>query len=120
MNDLIVLYTRDELLRIDVDKIVYFEAEGNYTRIVSKNEFRVLIPGGLTKTTDVLSKQMGEHAKMFLRVGKCHIVNTIFIRSINIPNQQMILTDMESFIYKISVSIAALKQVKELIIKGEI
>lgn len=120
MNDTIIFCTRDELLRMEIDRIVYFEAEGNYTRIVTKNNFRVLIPGGLTKTSDELSKQLGEHAKMFLRVGKCHIINTSYIKSINMANQQLILTDLESFAFKLSVSKDALKKVKELIIQGEI
>lgn len=118
MNDLIIFYTRDELLRMEVEKIVYFEAVGNYTRIVSKNDFKVLIPGSLNKTTEELTKQMGERARMFLRVGKCHIVNTAHIRSINMASQQLILTDLESFIFKLQISKEALKQVKELIING--
>ena len=32
--------TRDELNRIDVAKIVYFEADGNYTDIVMVNKLR--------------------------------------------------------------------------------
>ena len=118
MNDLLVVYTRNELLRMEVEKIVYFEANGNYTRVVSKNDFRVLIPGGLTSTADELSKQMGERAKIFIRVGKCHIVNTAYIRSINIFNQQLILTDLEHFMFKLSISKEALRQLKEQIIKG--
>lgn len=119
-DDVIVMYTRDELMRLDVDKIVYFEAEGNYTRIVSKNDFRVLIPGGLTKTEDELTRQLGGRGKMFLRVGKRHIINTRYIKSINIANQSLILTDLDKFAFKISVSKDALRTVKELIIRGEI
>ena len=32
--------SRDELLRIDVSKIVYFESDGNYTYVILTNKMR--------------------------------------------------------------------------------
>ena len=41
--------TRDELNRIDVSKIVYFEADGNYTTVVMVNKLRAAIYMNLSK-----------------------------------------------------------------------
>ena len=35
------LNTRDEFLRMDISKIVYFEADGNYTNIMLANKGHV-------------------------------------------------------------------------------
>lgn len=42
--------SRDELLRIDIAKIVYFEADGNYTNIILSNKLRGIVCLNLTQT----------------------------------------------------------------------
>lgn len=41
-QEFLYLNSRDELLRLDINKIVYFEGEGNYTYIVSANNLKGL------------------------------------------------------------------------------
>ena len=36
----IYLNSRDEFLRVDITKIVYFEADGNYTHIILNNKVK--------------------------------------------------------------------------------
>ena len=50
--------TRDELNRIDVSKIVYFEADGNYTTIVMVNKLRAAIYMNLGEMEKALRKTL--------------------------------------------------------------
>lgn len=42
-TNLIFFNSRDQLLRIDIEKIVYFEADGNYTDIIMVNKLRAAV-----------------------------------------------------------------------------
>ena len=41
MRQLLFFSGRDNLLRLDIEHIVYFEADGNYTTVVTKNKLKV-------------------------------------------------------------------------------
>ena len=43
MDNRIFFNSRDERLRIDISKIVYFEADGNYTDIIVINKLRASV-----------------------------------------------------------------------------
>lgn len=116
----ILFNSRDELLRIEVEKIVYFEADGNYTHMVSRNKMRATLGLSLTKTEQVLSQQLGERARLFMRVGKRFIVNLNNVYSINLAKQYLVLTDQEHFAYQLPISKEALRKMKELIVKTKI
>lgn len=116
----ILFNNRDELLRIEVGKIVYFEADGNYTHIVSRNKMRATLGMSLTKTEQVLTQQLGERAQVFMRVGKRFIVNLNNVYSINLAKQYLILTDQEHFAYQLPISKEALRKMKELIVQTKI
>ena len=49
MEKTILFNSRDELLRMDVSKIVCFDADGNYTHIVSLNKLKATIGASLAK-----------------------------------------------------------------------
>ena len=72
MNEKSYLYlnSRDELYRIDVSKIVYFESDGNYTHIVLSNKQKGFVLMNLSKMQSVLSESLKEKAGMFARIGK--------------------------------------------------
>ena len=82
--NLILFNSREGLLRLEVEKIVYFEANGNYTSVVTKNKLKATLPLGLTRTEQELTAQLGEEAAIFMRVGKRFIVNNSFIYSVNL------------------------------------
>ena len=115
MKNVILFNSRDEMLRMEVEKIVYFEADGNYTHVVAKNKLKATLGASLTKTEQMLTQQMGMEAKMFMRVGKRFIVNLDFVYSVNMAKQCLILSDMEHFAYQLPISKDALRQMKELI-----
>ena len=61
--------SRDELQRIEVSKIVYFEAEGNYTTIVMVNKLRASVCMNLGEMERMLASQLGDEARQFFRMG---------------------------------------------------
>ena len=69
------LNSRDELLRIDIQNIVYFEADGNYTNIISVNKLKGVVCVNLAQMQKLLSERLLEKANIFARVGKKYIVN---------------------------------------------
>lgn len=109
-----ILYfnTRDELLKINLEKVVCFEAESNYIRLFLINGIECLIRMSLGKMESVLSSRTAPDR--FVRIGKRYIVNLSFIFSINVLNQELTLSDQQSFAKTLSISKEALKQLKEV------
>lgn len=116
MKQVLIFNSRDELLRMDVENIVYFEANGNYTIVVSVNKLKACVGLNLSKTEEALNRQLGEQAQRFMRVGKRFIVNLNFVYSINVAKQHLILSDMRNFAFQLPISKDALRMMKELMI----
>ena len=112
--------SRDKLIRLDVQKIVYFEGDGNYTYIVTANRQKVCITMNLSHTEEALASQLGDNAKQFMRIGKRFIVNMNYIYQVDIQRQTLMLSDCEHFLFQMPVSKEALKTVKELVIRTKI
>ena len=70
----IYFQNRDELLRIDLNKVVYFEADANYTNIFTVNQMKAVLGMNLSNTQQVLSHQPQENMPVFMRIGKKYIV----------------------------------------------
>lgn len=111
------LNSRDELLRIDIQNIVYFEADGNYTNIISVNKLKGVVCVNLAQMQKLLSERLLEKANIFARVGKKYIVNLKHVYSINTIRQQIILSDGATFTYQLSIGKDALKELKHLFIE---
>lgn len=112
------LNSRDEFLRIDISKIVYFEADGNYTNIVLANQLKGVVCMNLAHMQQVLSDSLKEKATIFARVGKRHIINHTYVYQINVLRQKLVLSDGKNFTFQLDVSKEALKQLKELYISS--
>lgn len=119
-SHLLYFNSRDKLIRLDIQKIVYFEGDGNYTYIVTANKQKVCISLNLSHTEDALAAQLGDDAKQFMRIGKRFIVNMNYIYQVDIQKQVLMLSDCEHFLFQMPVSKEALKSVKELVIKSKI
>lgn len=112
--------SRDELQRIEVSKIVYFEADGNYTDIVMVNKLRASICMNLGEMERAIAVQIGDDAKMFMRIGKRFIINMRYVYSINVLKQQLVLSDYDHFAFQVSISKDALKKMKELMLVAKV
>lgn len=120
MKQLIFFNSRDNLLRLDTERIAYFEADGNYTTIVTKNKLKVQVGISLSRMESALSEQLREKASVFMRIGKRFIINREYVFNIDCAHQRLVLTDMESFVYSLPVSKDALKKMKDLFILSRV
>lgn len=111
--------SRDELLRIDVSKIVYFESDGNYTYIVLTNKIKCPIAMNLSQTEKALAEKMKDKAQCFARVGKRYIINLNYVFQINVLKQRLVLSDYSTFAFQIEISKEALKKLKELYVESK-
>jgi DNA-binding LytR/AlgR family response regulator len=104
------------LLRIGIDDIVYFEADGNLTNIVTANKLKGTVNMNLGKMEQFLLLNFTQRASTFLRVGKRFIINMSHIYLINVPKQKLVLSDYRTFTFQLPVSKDALRKVKELVL----
>lgn len=115
--DYIYFTYRDELIRIKVTDIAYFEGDGNYTKIVAVNGQYTSICMQIGVMESSLAEQLGDNAFKFIRLGKRYIVNREYIYMINIPKQILTLSDFDHFTTKLNVSRESLKNLKDLMTK---
>lgn len=113
----IIFNSRDQLFRLEITKIVYFEADGNYTKVVMSNKLKAVVTLSLSQVEKALAEQMKEQASAFMRVGKRFIINRKYIYEVSIAKQCLILSDFNLFAYQLPVSKAALKTIKDFLIR---
>lgn len=126
MNDnkeISVLYfnTRDELIRVDLRKVGFFKADRNYTDVYFPNNHRVTLPTNLMSIEKMLDDdRMRGRTIPFVRIGRSVIVNLSHIIHINVPKQELVLSDMTSpCILKVEVNKEALRKLKDLYIANK-
>lgn len=107
---MLLFNTRDELVRVSLRHVVYFEADGNYTQIFFKNGQKVTILYSLAKLEALLDETLRGKKQPFIRIGKRYIINSASVFHINTLRQRLVLTNFDtSNVYTLSVSKEALK-----------
>lgn len=119
MSDYIYFKSRDELLRLDTSAIVFFEAQGNYTRIVLANGYEGFVCMNLGKMQERISGRLQDKAKKFLRVGKSYIINTGYLLQVTPLRQLLVLSDQRTFRYDLSVSKDALRKFMDMVVESK-
>ena len=113
-SDFVYFSSRDELLKIDLRRVLFFEADANYTIIVSSNGLSSMVLMSLGKMEDLLSARSKSEKASFARIGKRYIINLSYIYRINALKQELTLSDQRFFSQTLSISKEALKKLKEL------
>ena len=111
--------SRDELIRLPINSIVYFESDGNYTNVVTINKLRSTIGMNLGDMEKAWASQLGPVSTIFIRIGKRYIVNRNFIYKFNIQKQMLVLSDLMHFAFQLSISKEALKNMKQLLMESK-
>lgn len=112
-----MIKTRDELLRIKIGQILYFEADRNYTKLLLSNGIQFTFAINIGKIEELLEKQVSGSNDMLVRVGKSHIINKTHILQINLPKQKLLLLTQEGKTRELVISKDPLKQLKEALEK---
>lgn len=107
--------TRDEMIKVKLERVAYFEADSNYCDVIFINGAKATLLTSLVNIEQLLTERFKGDNPMFIRIGKRLIVNKQYIFQINIPRQKLILTDYVSpSVLEISISKEALKNLKQL------
>lgn len=113
-----VLYfnTRDELIRVDLRRVGYFKADRNYTDVYFLNGYHATLPINMAALEKMLNiDQMKGCTVPFVRIGRSIIANMSHIVHINLPKQELVLSDLSaSVVLKVCVSKEALRKLKDL------
>ena len=117
MDKYLIIKTRDELLRIRIGQILYFEADRNYTKLLLSSGILFTFAINIGKIEEILSKQVKGCDKILMRVGKSHIINKEHILQINLPKQRLLLLTEEGKPKELIISKDPLKILKDTLEK---
>ncbi len=113
-NKYLYLNFRDEFYRINIDRIAYFEADGNYTNIVLTNKQKGVVGMNLAQMQKLISASLKTEANRFARIGKRFIVNLNYVYHIEVLKQRLTITDGGQAAFSLPISKDALKKLKEM------
>ncbi|MDH6311841.1 DNA-binding LytR/AlgR family response regulator [Parabacteroides sp. PFB2-10] len=113
MERYLIIKTRDELLRIRIGQILYFEADRNYTKLLLTSGIQFTFAINIGKIEEMLERQVEGSKKILMRVGKSHIINKNHILQIHLPKQRLILLSSEGKPRELNISKDPLKALKE-------
>lgn len=117
MNKTLLINSRDELLRVQLNRIVYIESDGNYSNLVLSNTNKHLLGINLLSFQKLLEAQLGSSAEQFIRIGKSLIINREYIYCVNLLKQKLVMT-VPGFehSFTLSASKESLKNLKALMV----
>lgn len=117
----LILNSRDEIMSINLDEVVYFLADGNFTRIVFDNKLILTVGISMAKMEKILAEfiMKSQSQVKMMRAGKSHIINVSKIVQINILKQQVLLSGGTGIMFTVNISRDAAKQLKQIISGGD-
>lgn len=117
----IIFNTRDELIKVDIDKMIYAMAEDNYVHLFFRNGQSVMVTTTLQSLERLILSVIAKNKKgVYTRIGRKYIVNNIYIMQINTLKQQLVLSDMDVIKpITLNVSKEALKVLKSTITENK-
>lgn len=111
--------SRDELFVLDLDKVAYIQASGNYSRIVYIGGMQMMITLGLSKLEGMIKMIVPKDRRSpFVRLGRSLLVNQTYLTHINVLKQRLTLSDNQEHSYVLDVPKVLLKAYKDLIRKS--
>ena len=117
MERCLIIKTREELLRIKIGQILYFEADRNYTKLLLSNGILFTFAINIGKIEELLEKQVSGSKNILMRVGKSHIINKNHILQINLPKQKLLLLTLDGKPRELVISKEPLKVLKDALEK---
>lgn len=107
--------TRDEMIKVKLDRVAYFESDSNYCHVVFINGVKTTLLTSLVNIESLLTENFKDDNPMFIRIGKRYIVSKQYIFQINTQRQKLILSDyIMPTTLELSISKEALKNLKQL------
>lgn len=111
----IIISKGTELVRVPLDCLMYVEADGNYSKIVTKDGRERLVLLQLGQIEDLIADQIDEFEGEILRLGRKYIVNLNYIHVIDITKQVLVVSDCAGCYHKLEASKDALVKLKSYV-----
>ena len=115
-SNYLYLNTRDTFYRMDINKIVLFQAQGNYTIFILANKHKGIVGVNLSRMSAILNERLGDNAARFARIGRHFIINLTLVYKIDLIKKAIIMSDNATFAYQLSVSKEAVRQLRDLFV----
>lgn len=93
MKEFLILRNSRELKHIDSSDIWYISADGDYSYIFLTNGKKVHVTMQLGDVKRAIDRYLPRFHNDFHRVGQSLIINKIYLFSINLTKQQVVLSD---------------------------
>lgn len=119
INNNLTFCTSGELIRVPIEAVVLFSAEGNYSVLSLADGSEYVLTLQLGQIERKLMDFVTSGDNRFIRIGKSLIINRDYISYINPARQKLILSDCRTFKRETTASREALKALKEYIEKEE-
>ncbi len=81
-----------ELFRIDLENVMYFQADDHYTHVYLLSGGHFMIPFGLAKVEQAIEEAVSSD-KYHLRMGRKYIINMRSVFHVNVMKQVVQLSD---------------------------
>lgn len=108
--------TRDDLTAVDVNEIAVAQANGNYTKIVTRHRREIMVTTGISKVAGALNDIKGDKP-LFVRLGRSLIVNHDLLLKIDLQRQTLVLT-CDGHDIRVGLPKGTLKTYKDAIVKS--
>lgn len=104
INELLVISTSIDFIRIPYDELLFVAAEGNYSTLTTIGDERLLVNLQLGQIEQMLVEQLPAFSHNFVRIGKSLIANLKYVRYVNVPKQKLALYDKNGRKYQLMAS----------------
>lgn len=115
MNKIIIISKGTELLRIPASRLVYIAADGNYSEVVTQDNYKSIVSFQLGQLEDLIGNQLGDDGSNFLRLGRGLIINQDFVYLVDVAKQTLILSDCANCYHELTASREVLIKLKAYI-----
>lgn len=119
MASLLYFNTTNEFVKVDLTKVVYMEADGNYCHVFFSNSYEVLVTISLLQMQSLIAKTLGADNKaQYIRVGRKYIINTSYLVGVNVARKQVVMTDFSHKPMTLEVPKEAARDLKQLLVNN--
>ena len=117
MSEYLIISTSVDLVRTASDNIVFVSSDGNYSSFMFTSGDSRIVTLQLGQVEQLIAKQLSTTRSNFIRLGKSLRINRKYINYINVPKQQLVLSDEHSSTHSLTASREMLRNLKNIIEK---
>lgn len=104
-----------EFVRIPMENLIYVEADGNYSQVITRDDRKLLVMLQLGQIEDLIADQIDEFEGKLLRIGRYYIINLNYVHIIDTAKQLLVLSDCAGCYYKLTPSKESLVKLRSYV-----